>query len=235
MVKVAVVAKHRDHAGPLFRDLSRHGFEVDAENPDIVISFGGDGTALRAERLYPSVPRVMIKHSSVCSRCPNHDFTELLEAIHQGRYKVVRRVKVEAVKDDARVVGLNEVNVHHQLPLAIRLSVYVGDQDIAEDVICDGVICATPYGSSGYFSSLTGYSFQEGLGIAFIVPTRPIKSRVVRETETIRVFVVRGPGFLLADNDPDIIPLVTGDEVYVRRSSAHAQVVEVLGTIRVTV
>jgi len=235
MVKVTVVAKRREHASPLLRDLSSHGFEVDSSSPDIVISFGGDGTALRAERLYPGTPRVMIKHSSVCARCPDHDFTVLLEAIRRGEYKVVRQIKVEAVKDDKRVVGLNEVNVHHQLPFAVRLSVRAGGEDIGENVICDGVVCATPYGSSGYFHSITGYSFSEGLGVAFIAPTKPIESRIVKETETIRVSVVRGPGLLLADNDTDMIPLKTGDEVHIGRASEYARIIEVLGTNRITV
>ncbi|MFB0551480.1 MAG: hypothetical protein ACETVV_02815 [Nitrososphaeria archaeon] len=235
MVKVAVVAKHPERAGPLLRDLSSHGFEVDRSNPNIVISFGGDGTALRAERLYPGIPRVMIKHSSICARCPDHNYTTLLEALGREEYKVVRQIKVEAVKDDSRVVGLNEINVHHQLPFAVRLSVQVDNEDIAENVICDGVICATPYGSSGYFHSIAGYRFGNGLGVAFIAPTKPIESRVVGDTETIRVYVVRGPGLLLADNDTKMAPLVTGDEVYVRRASEYAQIVEVLGTTKVTV
>lgn len=234
MVKVAVVAKQPERADPLLRDLSSHGFEIDRSNPDIVISFGGDGTALRAERLHPGIPRVMIKHSSICARCPDHDYTPLLEALGREEYKVVRQIKVEAVKDDSRVVGLNEINVHHQLPFAVRLSVQVDNEDIAENVICDGVICATPYGSSGYFHSIAGYRFGNGLGVAFIAPTKPIESRVVRDTETIRVYVVRGPGLLLADNDTRMIPLVTGDEVYVRRASEYAQIVEVLGRTKVT-
>ena len=235
MVKVAVVAKYPERAGPLFRDLSSHGFDVDGSNPDIVISFGGDGTALRAERLYPGIPRVMIKHSSICARCPDHDYTALLDALGRGKYKIVRQIKAEAAKDDLRVVGLNEINVHHQLPFAVRLSVRVDNEDIAENVICDGTICATPYGSSGYFHSITGYSFRSGLGVAFIVPTKPIESRVVKETETICVHIVRGPGLLLADNETKMVTLETGDKVYVRRASEYAQIVEVLGTTKITV
>ena len=52
--------------------LKKHGFVL-SSSPELVFTYGGDGTILDAERKFPGVPIVPIQNSRICSRanCSN--------------------------------------------------------------------------------------------------------------------------------------------------------------------
>jgi len=209
------------------RGLSKHGLKLDKRKPQIVISFGGDGTALYAEKVYPGVPRIMIKHSSKCNKCKQHDFSKVLTALKNKKYKVVEEIKVEGSIGGKKLVGLNEVNIHNQLcTKAIRFSVAIDNKTIAKEVIGDGLIVATPYGSGAYFYSIAGKTFKRGLGVAFNNPHKKLKSKVVNDKSRIRVGILRGKGLLCVDNNEKMIPLKTGDVVKIRKTAGKAKIIE---------
>ncbi len=170
-MKVAVVG----HERKLIEDkLPEFNLELDKENPDVVISFGGDGTALYGERVYPGTPRIMIKHSKACVKCKEHDFSKVLNTLREKRYQIKDEIKVEVIINNdpkKKLIGLNEVGIHHKIPTkAIRLKIKVNGKIIEDEQISDGFIVATPYGSTAYFYSICRKKFSKGLGIAFKNP-----------------------------------------------------------------
>lgn len=235
-IKVAVVGSDRK---VLERELLRSGFKLDRIKPDITISFGGDGSALVAEQLYPGVPRLMIKHSKICKKCKlggEHDFSDILDKIKHGRYKIVKEMKVAGSVNRnkyKRLVGLNEINIAHTFPTrAIRFDVSVNGRSTAENLIGDGIIVATPYGSTAYFHTITGRRFSKGLGIAFNNVIKKTKPRIVKEDSIIKVKLNRGPALMCADNDTTMIKLKDGDTVSVRKTKEVARIIELAGEKR---
>lgn len=233
MVKVAVVGKDKRLVE---KELPKHGLKLDKLNPDVVISFGGDGSALVAEQLYPGIPRLAIKHSRVCRKCiehKQHDFSRILEKLKAKRYKIVEEIKVEGVVNDdknKRLVGLNEINVSHAMPIkSIRFSVGVDGKAIAENLIGDGVLVATPYGSTAYFYSIVKRKFLKGLGIAFNNVRARMKSRMAKESSTIKVKIIRGLGLMCADNNTTMIPLRDGDFVKIKKAREKARTIQLEG------
>lgn len=225
--RVTVVGRGR----PLIeRELQTYGFTLARKNPDVVITYGGDGTALYSEQLYPGVPKVMIRDGRR-GRVPRH-LPEVFKALKHGHFAVEPETKVEGqVKGTRRrLVGLNEVNVCHRDPTrAIRFNLHVDDALLAENVIGDGVIVATPYGSTAYFASIARRSFDEGLGIAFNNTRNDRDALVVDETSVIAVELLRGPGWLCADNNRTKHRLFDGDVVVVRKAKTDARIVAVHG------
>jgi len=236
MKKVAVVGFDR----PIMeKELKKHGFVIEKVNPDVVVSFGGDGAALVGEQLYPGVPRLAIKHSRVCKKCAvgeEHDFSEIIEKLKKKRYKIVKEYKVEGmVNDDKRklLVGLNEINVAHAIPTkAIRFNAAIDGQPIADNLIGDGVLVATPYGSSAYFYVITGRKFSGKLGIAFNNVNKKIRCRLASLGSTVHITVSRGPAFMCADNNTTMIPLKDGDVVTVKASKERSKIIELKGEKR---
>jgi NAD+ kinase len=229
-MKVAVVG----HARKIIEDkLPEFGLELNSKNPDVVISFGGDGTALYGERVYPGIPRVMIRHSKTCVKCKEHDFSKVLNTLREKRYSIKDEIKVEVIVNDdpnKRLVGLNEVGIHHKIPTkALRLRIKVNGKIIEDEQISDGLIVASPYGSTAYFYSICGEKFSKGLGIAFKNPKSRRMYTIVDDKSIIEVEVLRGIGLVAADNDEKMFEVISGDKILIKKAKEKARIIEIKG------
>ena len=229
-MKVAVVGLARKL---IENKLPEYGLKLDKKNPDVVISFGGDGTALYAERIYPGVPRIMIRHSKICEKCEigEHDFSKVLNALKERKYKIIEEIKVEGIVNNdskKKLIGLNEVSIHHKIPTkTVRLKVKVNGKVIENQIIGDGIVVATPYGSTAYFYSITRKKFNKGIGLAFNNPKEFRKPLILDENSVIEAEVVRGHGLVTADNDERTIPIKNGDLLKIQKSKEKARIIEI--------
>ena len=205
--------------------LARAGFELVEENPDFVVCYGGDGTVLFGEREFPEIPKLIIKTSRACRMYDYaiDNLSELLSKIKAGDYQIHTEMKLETEAKGEKLVGLNEIQVHPKLPIyAVRFSLSVDGKEYNE-LIGDGVIVATTFGSTAYYKATGGESFEEGIGISFNnLHYGNVESLVVPEDSTVKLTVTRGPAWLLADNNEDFVELNAGDTVKIRKSESVA-------------
>ena len=252
---VAVVGKHSALVKKLCRKL---GFKIEQKHPEMVVTFGGDGTILHSERLYPGVPKLCARFSQHCLKCGVgtyfhsklhhgehvsllHSSAALEAALKKISSRKSVRVKLEEKlqatvkrkgKEIFHATALNEVQVHNKNPLhAIRGVACVGSN--CQTFIGDGVIVATPFGSTGYFYSVTQKSFKKGVGMAFNNPTTKTPP-VIGELEGkgVRIFIERRNGLLICDNDPKMFLLAARDEIVVKKSKQNAWFVHSSKTTR---
>ena len=213
--------------------LAAEGFKVVERNPDFIVCFGGDGTVLFSERTFPEVPKLIIKTSRVCRKCDYtpDDLKDLLSKIREGNYCLYKKMKLETEAKGKKLVGLNEIQIHPKLPIyAVRFSLSVDGKE-CKDLIGDGVIVATSFGSTGYYKATGGKRFEKGIGISFNnLHNRNIESFVVPEDSTLKLTVTRGPAWLLADNNKNFIELIAKDTVTIRKSSSVANFIYVSRT-----
>ena len=225
-MKVVAVGKDVDS---FEKTLKSYGLEIDRKNPEFVFSYGGDGAILFSERLYPGVPKVTVRCSSKCNRCEFNpdDIEDVVERLKSGRYDVKEYMKIEADFKGKIVVGLNEVQVHNKLfTKAVRFNVYLDDELLYENVIGDGVVISTPFGSTGYYTSLGGERFEKSIGIAVNNQHVWVKPVVASETSVIEVEILREDAYLLYDNDEEgKILLKKGDRIAVRKYDGVAKFV----------
>jgi NAD+ kinase len=212
--------------------LLKKGFIISAYKPDIIVSFGGDGTFLSCERNYPGTLKILLRNEGEKTKDIDimlNEFDIALEKIKKGLYKVVEFTKVEAIFNNKRLIGLNEVQIRNKLPIeALRFSLKVNGK-ILENVVADGIIVATPFGSTGYFSSAGGKKFKKGLGICLNNPYYPREKKkkcmIVDERKKICVKINYGDAYLAADNNRNVISLKAGDEITIKRSEEKAKVI----------
>ncbi|KON33163.1 hypothetical protein AC477_01895 [miscellaneous Crenarchaeota group-1 archaeon SG8-32-1] len=221
--KVLVVFKRDDLE--VRNILAKEGFKVVEENPDFIVCYGGDGTVLFSERKFPGVPKLIIKTSRAC-RIYDYDLCDLkglLSKIKVGNYQIHSEMKLETEAKGECLVGLNEIQVHLKLPIfAVRFSLAV-DRKEYNNLIGDGVIIATPFGSTGYHKATGGERFEKGIGVSFNnLHNETVKSFVVSEDSVVRLTVTRGPAWLLADNNENFVELDDGDSVTIRKSMSLA-------------
>ncbi len=210
----------------LRKQLPRFGLEEVEEAPEVVITHGGDGTLVGAERVYPGIPKVPIRVSRLCRQCLAHDPAVILRKLAAGELAESRHPKVEVAIGDRHKLAMNEVGIHMGDPSsAVRFNLRVNSEAyVPEPIIGDGLVVATPFGSTAYFRSITRGTFKHGLGLAIMNSVNPVEWAVLDSADTIEVEITRGPAVVLSDNDREKWPLDTGAVAEFRLSTTTAVV-----------
>lgn len=148
------------------------------ENPDLVVSLGGDGTMLRAAQIAhgADAPLLGINLGTLgyLTEMDREDAIPGLEKVLAGDFTLEERMmldcRVITGTESVRHVGLNEVLVEraarHKL---VRLSVTIGGESLAA-FNADGVIVATPTGSTAYALSAGGPIVSPRASCIVVVP-----------------------------------------------------------------
>ena len=206
------------------RRLVRNKGLVDvSEDPEVILTYGGDGLLLGSERQWPGVPKLPLRNSRHGKKCEPHQIEEALERLIQGDLRRRTHIKICAEAKGQVCVGLNDVLVHNSQPTSgVRYRVWIDEKEFSDEIVGDGVVVATPFGSTAYYRSITRGIFRVGIGLAFNNSTEQVDHMVLHEDSVIRVHVTRGPAVVAADNNPEGISLDDDDEVVIRRADESA-------------
>jgi len=150
--------------------------------PDLVISLGGDGTLLYAARAWglTGIPLfgVNLGHLGFLAETDPDHFTALLRDILSGRYRVEKRMALEvSVERAGRVVNaalaLNDVVVNKGA-LSRIITINVDVREFGHwSIRADGVIIATPTGSTAYNLSAGGPVVYPTIPAVIVTPICP--------------------------------------------------------------
>jgi len=212
--------------------LKRLGFHVTSKDPDLIIVSGGDGSILYSERVFPSIPKLAIRRTRICRKCECllDNLEETLLKIRDGLYEIKEEIKLRVLFKDQTLTALNEIQIRNKLlTRALRFSLTFNDHTY-NNIIGDGVIIATPFGSSAYYSAAGGKPFEKGIGICLNNPfSSQEKSFIVPEESKIKVKILRETALLAADNDDErIIEMRSGDEVFIEKNDEKARFIYLL-------
>lgn len=224
-MNVAVVGKDSKY---LENILVSSGFKVSGVNPEIVFSYGGDGAILVSERLYPLIPKVTIRDSDMGHKCVfgKDDIESIISRIKNDDYKISESIKLETeLLGKKGCLALNEVQVHNKRPTrAVRFNVYVDGKIAYENVVGDGIVIATSFGSSAYYRSVGGKPFDEGIGLALNNPVDKKPSIVVSDSSVIEVIMLREVGEVFCDNYCEgMMLLEPGKKIVIRKNEGAAK------------
>jgi len=152
-------------------------FDGETENADIAVVLGGDGTMLRAltRFLDEGLPVVGVNFGRVgfLTAIPGEQLESGLARVFAGEYRLVELPTLEVTIDGTRRVALNDTVVATgTLGRMIELGYSIGGEDLGVQP-CDGLLCATPPGSTAYNLSNGGPVLVWGLDamvVTFIAP-----------------------------------------------------------------
>lgn len=206
--------------------IKKAGFKIVTDNPDFVISYGGDGTIMQAEYAYPGVPKIILKGSRICKKCSTLSNEEVLEKIKLQEFKIEEIKKLEVHAGGKILYGMDSILVHNKNPRhAIRYRVNINGKDMGHEVIGDGVVVATTFGATGYYRSITDSFFEVGIGLAFNNSIEQADHMVLREDSQIKLYIIRGTAEVFADNQKDGVELNDGEELLIKRSNKIAKLI----------
>ena len=168
---------------------------------DIIMVFGGDGTLLNAARKYLNhdIPILGINMGNVgfLTDISTDNFEKTIKEILDGNYKIEERNLVSAKFGNNHLYGLNEVVIHSgSYAQLMRYRLNVNDKVVYEQR-SDGLIIATPTGSTAYALSAGGPIIHPSLDVWTILPMLPqsLSSRpfVISTDEKVEMDLFDGP------------------------------------------
>lgn len=229
-MKLLLYGKNSADIKPLCEEM---GFEIVDKNPDVIITYGGDGTLLASERKFPEVPKLPIRDSKVCKKCSGHETEHLLRLLKNNQIPLTEQPKLEAIFVGSeqsyptnKLVALNDIVIRNKSAYhAIRFYIAKNDKRYTDYLIIgDGIVASTPFGSTGYYQSITKTTFSDNFQIVFnntVTTTPPLE---FSSDDVITLFVVRGPGEMTSDNNPETTELIEGNQAVIKVSSQIAKI-----------
>ncbi len=144
---------------------------------DIVVTVGGDGTILRAlEKIEKPIFAINSGGMGFLSEVESKYAKEGLQHVINGTYNIEERSKLKVHVDGKRLPdATNEVTIQtSRIAKMIYLQVLI-DDELLETFGADGIIIATPTGSTSYSLSAGGPILDPSVNAMVIAPLAPFK------------------------------------------------------------
>jgi len=221
---IAIAAAEGDEAREALKILSARYETVAPEDADIVVALGGDGFMLESlhRHMDEAKPIYGMNRGSIGFLMNAYEEDGLLERLEKAEPVAVHPLRMTATDTggvEHRALAINEVSLLRQTRFAAKLAIEIDGVERMPELICDGVMVATPAGSTAYNVSAYGPIIPIGAGVLALTPISAFRPRrwrgaLLPETATVTFDV----------SDPDV-----------RSVSATADFTEVRNVARVAV
>ncbi len=232
-----IIARDKHEAADIAEDvqdwLGQAGVEVRSESDlndgadvDVLITLGGDGLIMRMAHVYAGIPILGINVGKVgfLARIERDDWKHALQDVIDGRYRIQQSPTLEAelVRGSGEVKStwaINDVVIRSGLQM-IDVELYI-DQQFVNTYPGDGMIVATPQGSTAYCMAAGGPVLDAGVRGFAVTPIcahSPIRTTLVvpEEADLELVMASARTASLILDGTP-VEHLRQGDTVRVRK------------------
>ena len=202
---------------------------------DLIIVFGGDGTLLGAARKFinSDIPILGINMGTVgfLTDVNIENFESVIGDIFKGDYVLEERSLVEAKFADQEVFGLNEVLIHSgSYAQLMRYRLLIDGKTVYEQR-SDGLIVATPTGSTAYALSAGGSIIHPELNIWNIIPmmSQSLSSRplIVSNKKSMEIQLIEGPldhAMICVDGQKDI-PIKYNNSISISKKNSSLKII----------
>jgi NAD+ kinase len=212
---------------------------------ECIFVLGGDGTLIRAARDLVSlkIPMIGVNMGTLGYLCELEESTvfEAIDQIMTQHYMLEERMMISGVKTgetkelpkSRHTVALNDIVIHRCGALQIaNLIVYVNGQYLAT-YNADGIIIATPTGSTGYSMSAGGPILDPKAKMLLITPISPhalnAKSIVISAEDHITIEV----GKRRRQEDEQVVVSFDGDQVFSLQVGERIEICQTLETAKI--
>jgi NAD+ kinase len=155
------VASDAPEAQKALRRLTKLHGHVNPAQADAIIALGGDGLMLQVLHKFLTVGKPIYGMNRGSVGFLMNDFSEkdLLERINSAEAAVIHPLRMEATDiagNKAKGIAFNEVSLLRQRHQAAKLKISIDGKARLDELICDGILVATPAGSTAYNLSAHG-------------------------------------------------------------------------------
>ncbi|MBO5535815.1 MAG: NAD(+)/NADH kinase [Clostridia bacterium] len=206
---------------------------------DLVLTFGGDGTMIRALDMYAGLGcpflGINLGRMGFLLEADADSAEPALEAIVHNHYEIEKRMMLQLLIGEEQrksVLAMNEVSISRGMSQRMIAMDVLCDHQIVEHYIADGVILSTPTGSTAYSLAAGGPIIMPDMECILINPICPhtLTSRpiILSKDKTVEIILnmrEERKGSILSVDGETICSLENGDRITVLRAESSAQLV----------
>lgn len=180
--KIAFIAADSAEAKEAEAALTARYGAIDWRNADILVVLGGDGTMLRVMHRVVNEPKPIFgMHCGTVGFLMNRfDIEDLPRRVTLAKRSTIHPLLMVA-RDrngrEERALAFNEVSLLRQTAQAAKINIHIDNVERLPELICDGIIMATPAGSTAYNLSAHGPIIPLGSNLLAVTPVSPFRPR----------------------------------------------------------
>lgn len=202
------------------------------KNASLVITIGGDGTLLRCARFFApyNVPvlGINIGRLGFLAQVNTNEIDSCIEKLIAGKYKIEARTMLTAQNNS--VLALNDIVIKgDSFSRTSKLFLSINDKIVC-DYLADGIIVATPTGSTAYTLSAGGPVIVPEIDAMVIVPicahTLTARPLVIPSGDVVKITSCDNCNNLkLSADGQNTVDIKSNDFVEIKKSNISAQLV----------
>ena len=159
--KIAFLAADTDSAQAALHELTEIYGQCDFKTADYIVALGGDGFMLQTLHLCQNLraPVYGMNRGTVGFMMKASKIKALPLRLANAEQQIINPLIMKATLVDGKVetaLAINEVSLLRAGPQAAKLKIWVDNRQRMDELVCDGVLVATPAGSTAYNYSAHG-------------------------------------------------------------------------------
>ncbi|HET7408825.1 MAG TPA: NAD kinase [Paracoccaceae bacterium] len=219
MRKICVLGSQSPVAQDGVEELRRRYGHVPPDEADVIVALGGDGFMLQTLHAYMDLdaPVYGMNRGSVGFLMNDYaceGLSEKLATAKVARINPLRMVATDAAGREHTALAINEVALFRQTHQAAKIRIRVDGKVMLDELICDGILAATPAGSTAYNLSAHG-------------PILPIRSKMMALTPISAFRPRRWRGALLMLDNQVEFEVLEGAKRPIAATADHFEVRDV--------
>jgi NAD+ kinase len=180
--RIAFIASEAPEARRAFTKLTKLYGNVEPEAAEVIVALGGDGLMLQTlhKVLTTGLPIYGMNRGSVGFLMNDFSEKNLIERLNAAELTTIRPLKMTAMGRDGKkhhALAFNEISLLRQRSQAAKLKISIDGQVRLEELICDGMLLATPVGSTAYNLSAHGPILPIGSPLLALTPISAFRPR----------------------------------------------------------
>jgi NAD+ kinase len=212
--RIAFVASPIAEAQAALKELTRRYGAVEPKDANVIVALGGDGFMLQTLHAFMSagLPIYGMHRGTIGFLMNEYSADNLRERLAATRNTVIHPLLMRArdTHGQAHVFhAFNEVSVFRQTSQAAHLRLFVDGEERLSELVADGVLVATPAGSTAYNLSAQGPIIPINASLLALTPISPFRPRrwhgaLLPDRARVRIEVLaaeRRPVAAVADHD----------------------------------
>ena len=212
---IAVLASDAPEAAAAAQRLRADYGDVSPEDADVIVALGGDGLMLQMLHRFMNMDKPIygMNRGSVGFLMNEYDPQNLRERIAKSVIETIHPLTMTVTTAEGESVSaqaINEVSLLRQSYQAAKLSISIDGKVRLEELICDGILLATPAGSTAYNLSAHGPIVPINAPLLALTPISPFRPR-------------RWRGALLPDHVTVSIDVLEADKRPVNAVADHVE------------
>ena len=180
--KIAQAAYSEISANYNIVDVTKKRGSSSSDTTDVIVVLGGDGFMLQTMHQYMArnIPFYGMNCGTVGFLMNSYSPHNLIERIEKARAHILHPLRMYARTIQGKsheLLAINEVSIFRQSRQAAKIRITIDHVVRISEMIADGILIATPAGSTAYNSSANGPIIPLGANVLALTPLAPFRPR----------------------------------------------------------